>query len=511
MATGRRAAMLSGVLHTRSLTWRLVATVVALVLLVTLLVGTVSTLAVRASLNNQLDGQVARALDRARSAPLINSSDGSVQDPQGSDSGPDKNGPDGRDDGRDGGRGDIGDRRGQAVSTLTALWPSGGEPVGDVIVQGRKGTTSRVALSTGALAAIDELPADEGPQTVDLPGLGSYRVAVDADSGDGKVAAGLPTRPVTNVVADLVVWQVLLTLLGGALALAGGVFLVRRQLRPLRDVASTAHDVAALPLAEGDIQLAPRVPDHLTDEATEVGRVGGALNRLLDHVEASLAARHRSEQQVRQFVADASHELRTPLATIGGYAELARRRPDDEEALRTALGKVEEESRRMTSLVEDLLLLARLDAGRPLARAPVDLTRLLVEAVADARVIGPDHRWRLDLPDDPVEVVGDEQRLHQVVSNLLTNARRHTPAGTVVTVAARPSGFTVHDDGPGFPPDLLGRAFERFTRADAARHREGGTGLGLAIVEAVVSAQGGDVTITSSPGDTLVQVTLPPA
>jgi len=345
---------------------------------------------------------------------------------------------------------------------------------------------------------------------VELPGLGEYRVGVDAGGDQGKVAAGLPTRSVTEVVADLIVWQTLLTLLGGGLAMAGAVLLVRRQLRPLRDVASTAHDVAALPLSEGDIQLAPRVPDSLTDEATEVGRVGGALNTLLDHVESSLAARHRSEQQVRQFVADASHELRTPLATIGGYAELARRRPDDEGALRTALVKVEEESRRMTALVEDLLLLARLDAGRPLVREPVDLTRLLVEAVTDAQVMAPEHQWRLDLPDHPVEVVGDEQRLHQVISNLLTNARRHTPPGTVVTVAARSNGFTVHDTGPGFPHDLIERAFERFTRADSARHREGGAGLGLAIVEAVVSAQGGSVSVSSNPGNTLLTVTLRP-
>ena len=167
-------------------------------------------------------------------------------------------------------------------------------------------------------------------------------------------------------------------------------------------------------------------------------------------METSLEARHRSEQQVRQFVADASHELRTPLTTIAGYTELARRRPDDDN-LRTALGKVEEESARMTALVEDMLLLARLDDGRPLDREPVDLTRLLVEAVDDARVVGPDHRWRLDLSGAPVEVTGDEQRLHQVITNLLTNARKHTPAGTTVTVTVRADGFDVHDDGPGFP------------------------------------------------------------
>ena len=157
------------------------------------------------------------------------------------------------------------------------------------------------------------------------------------------------------------------------------------------------------------------------------------------------------------------------------------------------------------------LWLARLDSGRPLDRTPVDLTRLLLEAVSDARVVAPDHRWRLELPDEAVEVSGDEQRLHQVVTNLLTNARKHTPAGTTITVSARPGGFEVHDDGPGFAPELLPHAFERFARADAARQREGGAGLGLALVEAIVSAHGGTVTLASGPGDTRVDVRLRPA
>ena len=174
---------------------------------------------------------------------------------------------------------------------------------------------------------------------------------------------------------------------------------------------------------------------------------------------------------MRQFVADASHELRTPLTTIAGYTELARSRPDDRAAADTALAKVEEESGRMTALVEDLLLLARLDSGRPLVSEPVDLTRLLVEAVSDARVLAPDHHWRLSLPESSVEVVGDEQRLHQVVTNLLTNARKHTPAGTPSPSRPTPGGFAVHDDGPGFPPDLVDHAFERFARGDVARTR----------------------------------------
>ena len=171
----------------------------------------------------------------------------------------------------------------------------------------------------------------------------------------------------------------------------------------------------------------------------------------------------------------------------------------------------------MTALVEDLLLLARLDAGRPLEREPVDLTRLLLEAVSDARVVAPDHRWRLDLPDDAVEVTGDAHRLHQVVTNLINNARRHTPAGTTVTVGARPRPaegedvqITVHDDGPGIPDGLHGRVFERFTRGDTSRTRaSGGAGLGLSLVQAITGAHGGFAAMDSRPGDTTFTISLP--
>jgi two-component system OmpR family sensor kinase len=228
---------------------------------------------------------------------------------------------------------------------------------------------------------------------------------------------------------------------------------------------------------------------------------------MLAHIERSLEARQRSEQQVRQFVADASHELRTPLATIRGYSSLATAHPDDLETLRTSLAKVSVESDRMSSLVEDLLLLARLDAGRELESEPVDLSRLAVEAVDDARLLAPDHHWVLDVGKEPVEVSGDERGLRQVVTNLVSNARLHTPAGTTITVTVRPGEVTVADDGPGFDdPD---HALERFVRGDASRNTsEASTGLGLSIVDAIVRAHGGTVAITSSPGDTRVSVRL---
>jgi two-component system OmpR family sensor kinase len=467
----------------RSLTSRLVLTAVALVGLVSLVAGTATTHAVRDQLVGQLDSKVHSSIRR-------------VEPP--------------------GDRDDDGPRAGvignQGPGTLIAyLLPT---PYGEVLGESPGDET---VLTDAALAALADVSTDGEVHDVSVPGVGNYRVtAVKAiiNGSPGVVVTGLPTADVDQLVQSLVITEVLLLLL--ALLAAGGIgsVLVRRQLRPLREVAATAHAVSELPLASGAITLDERVPAHLTDVRTEVGQVGAALNTMLDHVGSSLEARHRSEQQVRQFVADASHELRTPLTTIAGYTELARSRPDDKAAADTALAKVEEESGRMTALVEDLLLLARLDSGRPLASEPVDLTRLLVEAVSDARVLAPDHLWRLSLPESSVEVIGDEQRLHQVVTNLLANARKYTPAGTTITVSAHPGGFSVHDDGPGFPPDLVPHAFERFARGDAARVRAGkagGYGLGLSLVDAIVTAHGGRVSLRSVPGDTTVTVDLSPS
>lgn len=479
-----------------SLTSRLVVTAVALVALVSLLIGATTALAMRNYLTDRLDAEVGASLDRAlhgRPGDMPGEPDG-----------------DGDYDGHRDGPG-----LGTEVGTVTAVYPDGGEPAGTHISTGTAGAPFRSSLSGSVLDALADVPDDGEAHSVDLPGLGHYRVMAE-DLADASVVSGLPAGNVDDTLANLVALEALLVLLGVLAAAGIGTYVVRRQLRPLHEVAETAHAVAALPLASGEIDLTERVPEHLTDERTEVGQVGAALNALLSHVESSLEARHRSEQHVRQFVADASHELRTPLATIAGYTELARRRPDDELAVRTALGKVEEESGRMTTLVEDLLLLARLDSGRPLERQPVDLTRLLLEAVSDARVLAPEHRWRLELPEDGVEVSGDELRLHQVVTNLLTNARKYTPPGTTVTVRAHASGFDVRDDGPGFPPDLAGHAFERFARGDVARTRgdgtngtPGGAGLGLALVDAIVTAHGGAVTLATAPGDTTLAVSLP--
>jgi two-component system OmpR family sensor kinase len=241
--------------------------------------------------------------------------------------------------------------------------------------------------------------------------------------------------------------------------------------------------------------------------------VGAALNRMLGHIGNALEARQASETRVRQFVADASHELRTPLAAIRGYAELANRDKDVSPEVAHAIGRVESESRRMTSLVEDLLLLARLDSGRPVDREPVDLSRLVLDTVGDARVSGPNHHWRLELPAEPVYAVGDAQRLHQVLANLLSNGRTHTPPGSTVTTALSTVDgavvLTVTDDGPGIPVERQREVFERFARGDSSRSRAAGsTGLGLSIVAAVVQAHHGTVHLTSKPGETRFTVRL---
>ncbi|HEX3221332.1 MAG TPA: HAMP domain-containing sensor histidine kinase [Nocardioides sp.] len=466
-----------------SLTSRLVLTTVLLVAVVALLIATAATFALRTYLSDRLDRDVTSSLGRLPH----DAGPGPYQPPNDHD--------------QDNNPFDL-SRTGLLSGALgTSSGSFARIPDDDGVLQ---------PVSQALLAKLAALPADGRPHDITLPGYGEYRVAL-ARTPQGTVLAGLPASSVDGPVSRLVLWEVLVGMLGIAAAAGAGTVLVRRQLRPLREVARTAHNVADLPLATGEIELAERVPERLTDERTEVGQVGSALNTLLAHVESSLHARHESEQQVRQFVADASHELRTPLTTIAGYTELARRRPDDPSTTRTALSKVEEESVRMTAMVEDLLLLARLDAGRPLERRPVDLSRLLVEAVSDARVVSPDHRWKLELPEDSIEVTGDVQRLHQVVTNLLGNARKYTPPGTTVTVTARPHGFSVHDDGPGFPPGLAEKAFERFARGDVSRTRgtQGGVGLGLALVQAIVTAHGGRVSLHSRPGSTEITVDLP--
>ena len=409
-------------------------------------------------------------------------------------------------------------RPGQPDGTLYALYSDGALVTDQSGVFDDSNTTARetcVVPLTSAQSEILENITDGERFRVDLPDLGAYLITAKTLIDGSLQVTGLPLADVNRTLLTVVGVEIAVILGGVAVAAVVGSFLVRRDLLPLQRVATTAARVSELELDRGEVDLSLRVPDADADGATEVGKVGLALNRMLENVGSALEARHTSEQRVRQFVADASHELRTPLAAIRGYSELTRRSRDQVPPdVAHAMGRVESEAVRMTGLVEDLLLLARLDSGRPLDREPVDLTMTVLDAVSDAQVAGRDHRWRLDLPDEAVEVVGDPGRLHQVLTNLLANARTHTPPGTTVTVGIVPDGARTHldvvDDGPGIDPDVLPRVFERFARADSSRSRAAGsTGLGLAIVQAVVTSHHGSVTVDSRPGRTAFRVTLP--
>ncbi len=328
-------------------------------------------------------------------------------------------------------------------------------------------------------------------------GAPGFRVVVVPLSANDNLVVAVPMNDVVQTLRRLVLIELVTT--GAVLAGVGGLALVvvRAGLRPLEDIGKTAGAIA-----EGD--LSRRV--ERAEPGTEVGRLGISLNAMLSQIQSAFEARQASEDRLRRFVADASHELRTPLTSIRGYAEMFRRgaseRPED---LATSMRRIEEESARMGVLVDDLLLLARLDQGRPLDRRPVDLTRVAADAVADARAVEPERSITLDAPDAGAVVLGDELRLRQVTANLLANARQHTPPTAAVRVGVRRDNgsvvLEVADDGPGLFPEEAAKVFERFYRADPSRNRnQGGTGLGLSIVAAVAEAHGGRAKVESVPG-----------
>jgi two-component system OmpR family sensor kinase len=473
----------SGLRHPSSwsLTTKLVTSVVGLFLIVTVATSALTAVLMHDYLLNQLDRDVLASTLRTSGRP--------------------GGGPGGPGGGPPGGGGS---------SLLLVL--RDGTPARNVVVT----ETEFTELTAGQVSTLNSAGLGRQPRSIDLGGaLGDFRVAAVSTPTGETVITGQPLSAVNEAVGQVVSLVAGGTIVGLVCVAAGGTWLVRKNLEPLRRVAGTASRVSRLKLDSGDVAVAERVPAADTDPRTEVGQVGQALNSLLDNVEGALQARHESETRVRQFVADASHELRTPLASIRGYAELSRRVAEPvPAAVAQAMGRVESEALRMQALVEDLLLLARLDAGRPLARERVDLSLLAVDVVSGAHAASPDHRWKLSLPDEPIEAVGDAHRLHQVLANLLANARTHTPAGTTVTTSLHPDGtwvrISVHDDGPGVPDALQRNVFQRFTRGDDSRaHGAGSTGLGLSIVDAVTQAHGGRVEVTSSPGDTTFSVLLP--
>src|SRR5580693_6225838 len=444
---------------------------------------------------------------------------------------------------------------GQAPGTFLAILSASG-----TVQECHYNISSSCRLTAADMAALVSLPAQGGynqpgsgppqgpppdPQTYTrtLPSLDvEFMFTKVTEPNNTTLVTGLPLTTVNAQLEHVENTEHVMFAVALGLAVILGAALVQFSLRPLRRVAATATKVTELPLDSGEVTLPAGVPD--TDPRTEVGQVGAAFNRMLLHVERALGRRAASEARLRRFAADASHELRTPLSAIRGYAELAlRHRGPVPEDVTHALTRVQSESARMSVLVDDLLLLARLDAGRPLEREPVDLSRLVIDVTSDARVARREHHWRLDLPSDPILVRGDEHRLQQVLANMMSNAGKHTPPGSTVSVALRvdeapgtrsdswsaPDGgmvergvrpaaprieLSITDDGAGIPPELLPDLFERFTRADTSRARDldaagKSTGLGLAIVDAVVAAHGGSITVTSRPGRTRFAIYLP--
>jgi two-component system, OmpR family, sensor kinase len=465
---------------------RLIALLMALLVIVCATVGVVTALALRDFLIKRLDQQLAAA--GTRYAAALEHDD---HDADNAETG----------------------TLGQAVGTLGA--------------RSLHGTVTSMGMVADTGAQVSITPADEAViapllpsgrnRSVELPTLGEYRVQVRAGRDGDVLVTGLPLHGVEETVHRLEMTEATVFIVVLAITGVIGIIAVRWTLRPLSRVAGTALAVSELPLASGDVRLHERVPDAPPN--TEVGQVSVALNHMLDRIDGALTERQRSEERLRRFVSDASHELRTPLAVIRGHAELVRRDlAGVPEPIAQSLSRIDAESTRMSRLVDDLLLLARLDEGRPLDRAEVDLSRLAIDAMSDTQAAGRDHEWELELPDEPVVVIGDAFRLHQVIANLLANARVHTPAGTTVTLAVtRPDAadgvqIAVSDNGPGVPASVQPTVFERFARADSSRgHANGSTGLGLAIVAAVAGAHGGTATMRSIPGRTTVTVRLPGA
>src|SRR6266498_3935720 len=501
-----RAGRLRSWLAGRTLSARLIAGLLALLAVACACVGLVTYVALRGFLFHGLDGQLSAA--KARYVNCVQHRGGPPPPPDYDDAPPPQVPHCGN------------EIPGQAAGTFSARLVK-------YTVTNAHIEAGRCNLDLADKAVLARLPVDGRPYDRNLPSAyGEYRLTAVRSSDGDVLVTGLPLGDLQQTLRSVELAEI--AVFSAALLLTGviGAGWIRVSLRPLRRVTTTAAEVTRLPLGSGEVALPHRVPD--ADPRTEVGQLGVAFNRMLGHVESALARRHASEARLRGFAADASHELRTPLAAIRGYAELARRHPgtlpDD---VAHALSRVEAESARMTMLVDDLLLLARLDAGRPLADDPVDLTRLAIDATGDARAAAPGHRWQLDLPAEPAVVRGDEQRLRQVLANLLSNAG--SPSGQRDLPGQRdPSGqrgspghrgeeaptamtvLSVRDDGPGIPAELQPTLFERFVRGDSSRSRAAGsTGLGLAIVEAVVSAHRGHVEVTSQPGRTVFAISLP--
>ncbi|MGL3807628.1 sensor histidine kinase [Paeniglutamicibacter sp. R2-26] len=402
---------------------------------------------------------------------------------------------------------------GQASGTLNAKIVSGYLFAAGVLDE--KTGERKDLVSTDALP-LSQLEVDAPPEVKHLS-IGDYLLSAQSDPANGGILiTGLPLAPNERTIASLTWLTIIISVAGLAATGLVGSIIIRRSLAPLKRVSAVASSVANAELDSGTAALEVRVAPEDSVPGTESGDVGNALNALLDNVATAFAAREQSEAQMRQFVADASHELRTPLSAIRGYTELISATEHFSDDGQRSLGRVLEQSTRMSSLVENLLLLARLDEKHQLKKTPVNLGQLASEITEDFRITTPDHHWVTQVPDEPVVVSADAGSLRRVITNLLANARKHTSAGNTVTVAldrdsdAREAVLRIEDTGEGIDAAFLPHVFKRFTRADSARSgADGTTGLGLPIAQAIAEAHGGTIAVASRPGRTVFTVRLP--
>lgn len=469
----------------KTLTSRLALLLAGLVLLGGAVAGLAGTIGIRAFLMGQLDNELHQAAARNVTLKAPNSNDRDADNLNDSNAG-------------------------LPPGTITGHLSQG--VITDLVVAADLDGDHRPTSSDRA--AVQRVVGSDQPATAHLPTLGDYRVVTLHTRHGDELVTGVPQARVNHTIRELIVLEV--AALAAAVVLVAGVgaFAVRRSMRPLQHLATVARRVTELPLESGQSRIPVRAEELL--EPTEVAQVGRAMNAMLGHVDLALQQRDESERRLRDFAADASHELRTPLAVARSHAELLREymsSVDLPPEVHRSLRRIGDETGRMSSIVNDLLLLARLDQARDAHPQDVDLTRLVLEAVDDARVAAPTHHWSIDLPEDPVVVHGDEEQLRRLVSNLVTNVRLHTPPGTAARCSLHKDSdrvtLRVHDTGPGFPPDLLDLAHLRFARSRHRQDSPDSTGLGLAIVHAVARSHDGDLDIASVPGDSTVTVTLP--
>ena len=493
---------MNGIWKDWTLLRQLVVGVSAVVMIALVTVGTMSVVSLRASVLGIIDGQLVGAADGGMNAVAKYRR---TPGPDGQLPPPDAMKP-------------LTQLIGQAPGNVVALIQNG-----QVVNSAYFGDgDAREAPAEAVATIVAQSWTDPQLRTVELPGLGWYRMVGRRGSGDELLVTGVSRAPAWDAMVRETAVASGMTAIALLFTALSTVAIVRFALRPLRRVAATAAEVASLPLDRDNHTIAPRVPVGDTDPRTEVGLVGDTLNRLLDHVEHSLGDVAASDRRMRQFITDASHELRTPLAAIHGYAELTRQ--DSAvlpETTEYSLARIEAETTRMNSLVADLLLLARLDEGQDMQATDLDLTDLVVDAVNDAAVSAPTHRWLTQVPEQSVWVRGDRAQLHQTTANLLRNARVHTPPGTTVTTSLSTGRadddsayveLTIADDGPGIDAQLLPHLFERFVRADKSRSRDTGSfGLGLSIAASIVESHGGTITARSDSGTTTFSVRLPAA